>query len=151
MRISLDLARARTLRWHEFAVRSLIGGLATVLTGLIAREFGPVIGGLFLSFPVIFPAGATLIEKHETQRKRAAGFDCRIRPRKAVSVDAAGASLGGIGLGCFGLIAWRLLPGQNLTAVLVLSAAGWLAVSVLLWRLRKSHLMAQWLKRAARS
>jgi hypothetical protein len=142
MRISLDLTRARTLHWHEFAVRFLIGGLATVLTGLIAREFGPVIGGVFLSFPVIFPAGATLIEKHETQRKRAAGFDCRIRPRKAVSVDAAGASLGGI---------WRLLPGQNLTAVLVLSAAGWLAVSVLLWRLRKGYLMARWLKRAARS
>jgi hypothetical protein len=151
MRISLDLKRARSLHWHEFAVRFLIGGLATVLTGLIAREFGPVIGGLFLSFPVIFPAGATLIEKHETQRKRAAGFDSRIRPRKAVSLDAAGASLGGIGLGCFGLIAWRLLPGRNPTAVLVLSAAGWLVVSVLLWRLRKSHLMARCRKATARS
>jgi len=36
----------------------------TVIAGLIAFRFGPVVGGLFLAFPAIFPASATLIERH---------------------------------------------------------------------------------------
>jgi hypothetical protein len=32
---------------------------------------GPRVGGLFLAFPAIFPASATLVEKHEKQKKTA--------------------------------------------------------------------------------
>ena len=46
----------------------------TVAAGLIAARFGPVIGGLFLAFPAIFPASATLIEKHVRERKEKAGL-----------------------------------------------------------------------------
>ena len=34
----------------------------------------PVVGGLFLAFPAIFPASATLIEKHGRERKEKAGL-----------------------------------------------------------------------------
>ena len=44
---------------------------------MIARKFGPLMGGLFLAFPAIFPAGATLIKKHEKEKKDRAG--CRGR------------------------------------------------------------------------
>ena len=46
----------------------------TVVAGLIAARFGPVIGGLFLAFPAIFPASATLIEKHVRESKEKAGL-----------------------------------------------------------------------------
>ena len=48
---------------------NVLGGVMTVVAGLIAARFGPVIGGLFLAFPAIFPATATLIEKHVLERK----------------------------------------------------------------------------------
>jgi hypothetical protein len=46
----------------------------TVVAGLIAARFGPVIGGLFLAFPAIFPESATLIEKHVRESKEKAGL-----------------------------------------------------------------------------
>jgi hypothetical protein len=48
----------------------VLGGAITVIAGLIAAHFG----GLFLAFPAIFPASATLIEKHARERKRKAGL-----------------------------------------------------------------------------
>ncbi len=53
----------------DYAIRFLFGGLITVAAGIIAKRFGPGIGGLFLAFPAIFPASATLIEKHEKEKK----------------------------------------------------------------------------------
>ena len=61
-------------RWYEYLVRFVLGGAMTVVAGLIAARFGPVIGGLFLAFPAIFPASATLIEKHVRERKEKAGL-----------------------------------------------------------------------------
>jgi hypothetical protein len=52
----------------------VLGGAMTVIAGLIAARFGPVIGGLFLAFPTIFSASATLIEKHVRERKEKAGL-----------------------------------------------------------------------------
>ena len=54
----------------------------TVVAGLIAARFGPVIGGLFLAFPAIFPASATLIEKHVRERKEKAGLPGAAAARK---------------------------------------------------------------------
>ena len=69
MRIKIDPSGILKTRWYEFAVRFFFGGLITAIAGLIAKKFGPGVGGLFLAFPAIFPASATLIEKHEKQRK----------------------------------------------------------------------------------
>src|ERR1700733_4546888 len=96
--IKVDLLSLKETKPHEYAMRFVFGGICTVLAGLIAKRFGPVIGGLFLAFPAIFPAGASLIEDHEKKRKAEYGFDGTIRSRMAASEDAAGASLGCIGL-----------------------------------------------------
>jgi hypothetical protein len=52
------------------------------------------VGGLFLAFPAIFPASATLIEKHEKERKQRDGLKGAYQAAEAVSVDAAGAAIG---------------------------------------------------------
>ncbi|WP_348267985.1 DUF3147 family protein [Edaphobacter paludis] len=137
MKIEADLSALKTVKPHEYAVRFFFGGLVTVLAGLIAKHYGPVVGGLFLAFPAIFPASATLIEKHEKQKKQRAGLDGTRRGREAASVDAAGASLGAIGLIAFAVILWRYLPSPPAWLVLVIGAIAWLALSILLWVLRK--------------
>ena len=97
-------------KWYEYALRFGLGGLATVVTGLIARKFGPVTGGLFLAFPAIFCASATLIEKHERERKQKAGLCGERRGEEAAALDSAGAALGSFGLLAFAVIIWILLP-----------------------------------------
>jgi hypothetical protein len=59
--------------WYEYLVRFALGGLATLVAGLVADIWGPAAGGLFLAFPAIFCASATLIEKHERERKEKRG------------------------------------------------------------------------------
>ena len=64
MHIKINLAGLKETKWHEYAIRFLFGGLVTVATGFIAKAFGPTVGGVFLAFPAIFPATATLIATH---------------------------------------------------------------------------------------
>jgi MFS family permease len=132
----------------EYVVRFLFGGSATLLAGLIAKRFGPGVGGLFLAFPAIFPASATLIESHEKERKAKIGCDGTHRGRMAASVDSAGAALGSIGLFGFALVLWRLLPGRNPWLVMLLGMAVWAAVSCGFWELRKNRIFGR--RRAAR-
>ena len=82
MRIEFHPSSLLQTRWYELFVRFLFGGLITAGAGVIARKFGPVVGGLFLAFPAIFPASATLIEKHEKQRKEKAGMNGDDRGRR---------------------------------------------------------------------
>jgi Protein of unknown function (DUF3147) len=137
MRIEIDPSALKKTRWYEFAVRFLFGGLITAATGLIAKKFGPGVGGLFLAFPAIFPASATLIEKHEKQKKERAGLHGSVRGRKAAAVDAAGAAIGSLGLLAFAWLVERLLPSHRAWQVLLGSTGIWLAVSLLLWQIRK--------------
>ena len=113
MRMSLDLSALKRTRWYEYGLRFLFGGAITVATGLIAKRYGPVFGGLFLAFPAIFPASATLVEKHETEKKRQVGIVDNSRGRKAAALDARGAAFGSLGLACFAITLWRLLPAWN--------------------------------------
>ena len=118
------------------AIRFCIGGLITAATGLIARRYGPAIGGLFLAFPAIFPSTATLIEKHEKQASEEEGFEGTKPARKAVSLDASGAAMGSIGLFVF---AWLVTEGIGRYTPWLVMLAGtlsWMAVSMLLWFLR---------------
>jgi uncharacterized membrane protein (GlpM family) len=118
-------------------VRFIFGALVTTITGLIAKEFGPTIGGLFLAFPAIFPASATLIQKHEKEKKAKCGLHGGDRGRKATSVDAAGSSIGSIGLVIFGVICWKFLPDHRAPFVLASATLTWLVVAVLIWQVRK--------------
>jgi hypothetical protein len=70
MQIKVDTSGLGQTKWYEYAVRFVAGGPVTATAGIIAKKFGPGVGGLFLAFPAIFPASATLIEKHEKQRKK---------------------------------------------------------------------------------
>ena len=137
MLVSFHLTALKQTRWYEYLIRFVFGGLITAGAGLIAKEFGPIIGGLFLAFPAIFPASATLIESHEEQKKEELGLHGTIRGRDAVSVDATGAAIGGIGLAAFALITSYLLPKHSTPPVLALATAAWFLVSVALWSVRK--------------
>jgi hypothetical protein len=137
MRIDANFSSLKQSNFREHVVRFVLGGAVTVAAGLIARRWGPVIGGLFLAFPAIFPAGATLIEQHEAKRKREIGRDGRSRGRLAAALDALGAALGAVGLAAFALVLWRFLPGHNSWGALGLAVAAWTGVSGLLWILWK--------------
>jgi hypothetical protein len=137
MIVKVDLSSLKSTKPHEYAIRFLFGGLLTVLTGLIAKKYGPVIGGLFLAFPAIFPASVTLIEKHEKQKKQKAGYDGTTRGRTAASLEAAGTSIGALALVFFALILYSCLPVYNAGLVLVIAGLSWLVLSGLFWFLRK--------------
>jgi hypothetical protein len=137
MEINVDLSVLGQTKWYEYAVRFLFGGLITAVAGIIAKKFGPGIGGLFLAFPAIFPATATLIEKHENQKKEKQGLQGTQRGREAASIDAAGSAMGSIGLSVFALLVWQFLPRHSTWMVLMATTAAWLTVSVLIWHIRK--------------
>lgn len=107
----------------------------TALAGIIAKRYGPVVGGLFLAFPAIFPASATLIEKHEKQRKLKAGRHGTLRGRKAAALDAAGASMGAFGLLTFAFLVWKLVADLSSWVALSSATLGCLAASILAWKL----------------
>jgi hypothetical protein len=141
MLIEFNFSGLKRTRWYEYALRFFFGGAVTVAAGLIAQRYGPVFGGLFLAFPAIFPASATLVEKHETQKKRRAGFSGYKRGRKAAALDARGATLGCVGLACFAAALWKLLPRWSIAASLGAGVAIWLTVALLSWRLRRMHIV----------
>ena len=133
MLVHLRLAALKETKGHEYLIRFVLGGLATAIAGLIANIYGPKTGGLFLAFPAIFCASATLIEKHERKRKEKKGLKGARRGRQAAALDAAGASLGGVGLMAFGAVVW--LWADQRWLVLPLALAAWAFVSLILWAL----------------
>ena len=138
MKIGLDVSSIQHLRWRDYAVRFVFGGIVTALTGLIAGRFGPGVAGLFLAFPAIFPAGATLIEEQQREKKRRAGLDGTSRGRFVAGIDAIGAAMGTLGLIAFAIIVWRILPSHSSPAILSVAGMAWLAISILAWRIRKA-------------
>ena len=126
----------RQTHWYEYLVRFALGSLTTVVAGLIAARFGPIIGGLFLAFPAIFPASATLIEKHVRERKEKAGLAGGRRGKEAAALDAVGAALGSFGLAAFGLVIWLMIVSSPAWA-LVLATAAWLGVAMFAWQVRR--------------
>jgi hypothetical protein len=141
MIINVNFDSLKSTKPHEYALRFLFGGIITAAAGLIAMHYGPVIGGLFLAFPAIFPASATLIESHEKQRKQKAGYDGTNRGRTAAGLDAAGTFLGALALCLFAFILYRFLPTQNPTHTLLIASLIWLTFSILLWWLAKQRLL----------
>src|SRR5271163_870272 len=107
--IRMDFSSLKETKSHEYAVRFLFGGICTVLAGVIAKRYGPGLGGLFLAFPAIFPAGVSLIESHEKENKQKVGANGETRGRLAASIDSTGAALGCIGLIAFAALSWRFL------------------------------------------
>src|SRR5207253_3283130 len=63
--------------------------------GLVAREWGPSAGGLFLAFPAILPASLTLVARHDS--------------RGDAADDARGAVLGAAALIVFAAVVLMLV------------------------------------------
>jgi Protein of unknown function (DUF3147) len=137
MTVKFQFAALRQTRWYELVLRVLFGGVATVLTGLIAKHFGPVAGGLFLAFPAIFPSTASLVEKHVKEKRLKAGLDGSRRAAYAVAVEARGATMGSIGLLIFAALTTWLVHLMPAGAVLIAATAGWLGTSILIWQARR--------------
>ena len=137
MVVKFRLSALRRTRWYEVVSRVLFGGLATVVTGLIAKEYGPVVGGLFLAFPAIFPATATLVEKHVKEKKKKAQLDGVSRSRLAVALEARGTAMGSLGLAVFGLLLWRFSVDRPAWLVLLAASLAWLVTSIVIWELRR--------------
>lgn len=139
MQAKLESLKGIALR--ECAVRFFFGGAVCVAAGLIAKRFGPEIGGLFLAFPAIFPAGASMVEAHEKRHKARVGIDGTNRGRTVAGVDAAGAALGSVGLVGFAIACWICLPRLGAAVVFALATFVWILVSVTAWLLRKSRVL----------
>jgi Protein of unknown function (DUF3147) len=137
-KIEVNLASLKQTRPHEYLSRFVFGGLCTVIAGLIAKRFGPGIGGLFLAFPAIFPASATMIENHEKKRKVEIGADGTNRGRLAASIDASGAVLGCVGLAGFGTVLWKELPFHNSYVIVSTATLAWAVIAYTMWAIRKS-------------
>jgi hypothetical protein len=138
MKVTVDWSCLRKTKWYEYVVRFIFGGAITAITGIIAKRWGPEVGGLFLAFPAIFPAATTLIEKHEKQKKQRVGLEGTRQGQKAASVDAAGAAIGCIGLLAFAIAVWRFIPTHGTWLVLVGASIAWFATAVVAWKIRQS-------------
>jgi hypothetical protein len=143
MMVEIKLDALKDIKLREIAVRFLFGGACTVMAALIARHWGPAIGGIFLAFPAIFPATASLIAKHEIDDKAEIGRDGTERGRLAASVDAAGTAVGCIGLMGFALVVWRELPVQRAGVVLAEALLAWVVLAVGFWLFRQRRMEPQ--------
>lgn len=146
MHIRFDVRAVRATKWYEMLIRFLFGGAITLIAGLLATRYGPIFGGLFLAFPAIFPATATLVEKHERQEAKKGSRN--VRARLAAAVCARGTELGSAGLICFAIAIWKISPRLNFAATLFVALAVWLVVSVAAWRLQKKHICSRLLNRS---
>jgi hypothetical protein len=136
MIITANWSALRITRPREYAIRFILGGLACVVTGIIANVWGPTIGGLFLAFPAIFCASATLVEKHERERKEHAGLSGRRRGRNAAALESMGSALGCFGLLAFAGVMSRASP-QHILPTFVLAVIAWGMVSFSVWWVRR--------------
>jgi hypothetical protein len=136
MIVSAKLSALKEGRWYEYAIRFGLGGLTTLIAGVIADTFGPAAGGLFLAFPAILCASATLVEAHERREKRERGLEGHRRGTDAAGLETSGAAIGSIGLASFGLAVWWLAPAFGIASLLIASIV-WLVVSVGCWRLSR--------------
>jgi hypothetical protein len=145
LNVSVDFSALREAKWYQFALRFFFGGMICVLAGVIAEKCGLEVGGLFLAFPAIFPASATLLENEQKEKKRRAGSHGAIRGRKVAGVDAVGAAMGSLGMIGFATMVWQLLPRRSSSLILLSATLAWFVVSVTIWRLRS--LFVHWHRR----
>lgn len=137
MKVVTNIAALKRTKLQEYLVRFIFGGAVTALAGIIAKIYGPEIGGLFLATPAIFPAAATLLEKHEEKKKTRTRSGRALRAHELAGVDAAGAAMGSVGLMAFAIVVWQLLPRYPVALVLSAATLVWFAVAVAMWLTRK--------------
>jgi hypothetical protein len=134
--IQVKFSAIKQTQWYEYLVRFVFGGLVTVMAGLIAKKFGPVVGGLFLAFPSIFPASVTLVQTHKKKEEQRQGESEEEGKQQGIH-DAGkaseGAALGSVGLLGFGLVLWLLAEQLPPVVVLLLALLVWFGLAFVAW------------------
>lgn len=136
MVVKLKFSALRQDYWYDYAIRLVLGGLATVVAGLVADAYGPAIGGLMLGFPAIFCASATLTSRNERKKKEKKGLPGSVRGRQAAALDASGAGWGSAAMLSFAACVWALAeygPWISLGTASIL----WVAAAAVMWGLRR--------------
>jgi hypothetical protein len=141
MKVRVEASSLKHTHWYGHVLRFVLGGTVTVAAGLVARWFGPAVGGILLAFPAIMPAALILLERSQNEQVPPPG--CGARGRRAVVLDAVGAAMGSIGLIAFALVVWKTLVRMPTSLALIAGTAAWAVVAVLVWVARKR--MARWL------
>ena len=147
MIVSISTSGLKRAKWYEYVIRFALGGLVTAAAGVLAKQFGPSFGGLFLAFPAIFAASTTLVEKHERERKEEKGLHALYRGRHAAGAVAAGAAMGSIGLIAFAVFVWKLLPEHDSWLEIAGATLVWATVSGAVWWAWKRN-YPHWIRRA---
>ena len=137
MTVAFSTSVLNRARWWEYAIRFVLGGLVTVMAGVIAKKCGPSFGGLFLAFPAILAASSTLIERHERQKKEEKSMAGMNRGREAAGADAAGAAMGSVGLIAFAAVVEKLLLEHRAWFAICAGTLTWAAVASIVWFLWK--------------
>ena len=137
MRLRFEFSSLRETKALEYVRRFVFGGLVTVAASLIAKKWGPVIGGLFLAFPGIFPPGVSLVETHKIEREANEGKHGVMTGRAHASVEAAGASEGALGLAAFAAVVWKMQPSHALAETLIFACLGWVGTAWVAWWARE--------------
>ncbi len=137
VRIGCDFAVLGKTKPMDYFVRFLFGCALTLTFSLVSKWAGPVIGGLFLAFPGIYPSGSSFVEKKEEERKLKAGMDGALRARSLASAHAVGAGAGCFGLMGFAAVVWLGLPRFGLAASLATGTAVWFVLAFGAWALRE--------------
>lgn len=136
MGIQLKLSALKQTKWYEYAIRFIFGGLVTVAAGLITKQYGPVVGGLFLAFPSIFPASVTLVQSHKKKEEERKGQDeeeSKEQGIHAAGMTSEGAAVGSTGLFAFALINLLLAKSLPPWLVLALALAVWFGTAFVFW------------------
>jgi hypothetical protein len=137
VRIRFDPGPLKESHFSGHAFRFAVGGAITVATGLVAKAFGPVVGGLFLALPAILPAGIALLARLQNRK---AGPGARgDRARRATVIEATGASAGALGLVAFALVGWAGFGRWPAWLTLLAATAAWCGVAGLAWVIRKAR------------
>jgi hypothetical protein len=141
MWIKLDGSKLKDIRLSQYVVRFVLGGLITAGSGLVAQRFGPVAGGLFLAFPAIFPASATLLEKAQQTRRGSRNTNGGRRGRYAAAIEAQSSALGSIALMVFAIQIWFAMNRCPVYIILLSALGTWTVTAYVVlvgWR-RSRH------------
>lgn len=117
----LDLSALRKVRPRDYLVRFAFGAVISISVALLAQAGGARLGGLFLAFPAILPAGLTLIQEEEGDRD--------------ADRSAVGAILGGVSLSVFAVVAEAVFRPAGGWVALVVATAAWCAAAFALYAL----------------
>jgi hypothetical protein len=121
VKAKFDVGELRSAPAHQYVLRFVFGGVICVATGLIAKAWGPAVGGLFLAFPAILPASLTFVSEEDG--------------RRSAIEDARGSRVGASCLAVFAILVWATAERWSPALVLGASTLAWIALSAAAWAL----------------